>query len=158
MPDKRFRPRRLPKTERRDARAGTLKMQRAAVPHPGESLSLRPAPAEGGVADRWELICRDGWDWQNAPAPAGAASAGRPTVWVRTAILTNDQATVVRQWLDRISDPGTWWAVSRALQEPDSAPTVAPALREHPWLQTVLPAVLEASTEGAPPPPPANRS
>ncbi|HEU5316399.1 MAG TPA: hypothetical protein VFX49_09835 [Chloroflexota bacterium] len=157
MPDKRFRPRRLPKTERRDSRAGTLKMQRAAVPHPGESLTLRPAPSDGG-SERWELTCRDGWDWQVAPASQNAGGNGRPTVWVRTAILTGEQAAVVRQWLDRIGDPATWWAVSRALQEPDSAPNVAPALREHPWLQTVLPAVLEASTEGAPPPPPAPRS
>lgn len=156
MPDKRFRPRRLPKTERRDSRAGILKMQRAAVPHPGESMSLRPAPQTDGGPERWELICRDGWDWQPAPAPQNAG--GRPTVWVRTATLTAEQAAIVRQWLDRIGDPATWWSVSRALQTPESAPNVAAAFREHPWLQAIMPAVLEASTDGAPPPPPPSRS
>ena len=106
-----------------------------------------------GGPERWELICRDGWDWQPAPAAKGSEN-GPPNVWVRTAILNAEQAAVLRQWLDRIGDPATWWAVSRALQTPESAPNVAPALREHPWLNAVLPVVLEASTTGAPPPPP----
>ena len=40
---------------------------------------------------------------------------------------------------------------------PESSPTVAPALAQHPWLNSVLPAVLDASTDGAPPPPPGAR-
>jgi hypothetical protein len=133
-------------------------MQRSAVPQPDEPMTLRLVPSEGGL-ERWELICRDGWDWQRAPAPQGASNGSasngnRPLVWVRTAILTADQAAIMRQWLARISDPATWWDVSRALQTPEGSATFGPVLRDNPWLNVILPAVLEASTEGAPPPPP----
>ena len=162
MPDKRFRPRRLPRTERKDSKAGVLKMARTAAPQPAEAMTLRLISHADAGPERWELVCRDGWDWQPAPAQSngaanGSAGGGPGTVWVRSAILNAEQAAVVRHWLERIGDPATWWAVSRALQTPESAPNVAAALRDHPWLNAVLPVVLEASTNGAPPPPPANR-
>jgi hypothetical protein len=73
------------------------------------------------------------------------------------ATLSADQATVVGDWIERIKDPAVWWAVSRELQAPDSAPEVAAALAAYPWLTEVLPVLLEASTEGSPPPPPGAR-
>ena len=106
-----------------------------------------------GAVERWELICRDGWEWRQAPTPSGSNERG-PLVWVRVASLRVDQAQVIGQWIERIRDPAAWWEVSRALQTPESAPTVQQALIAHPWLREVLPAVLEASTDGAPPPPP----
>jgi hypothetical protein len=101
----------------------------------------------GGNAagEQWELICRDGWEWQRA--------AGQQ-VMVRTATLSADQAMVVREWIERIKDPAAWWAVSRELHSPDSSPEVAQALALAPWLAQVFPLLLEASTEGSPPPPP----
>jgi hypothetical protein len=92
----------------------------------------------------WELICRDGWDWRRVDGG----------VLVRVATLSAAQASVVQEWLDRIREPAVWWAVSRELQAPDSDREVAGAMRLHPWLGSVLPVLLEASTEGAPPPPP----
>ncbi len=74
---------------------------------------------------------------------------------VRVVTLTAEQARIVQDWLERIRDPAVWWAVSRELQAPESAPEVAQALRASPWLAQVLPVLLEASTEGSPPPPPA---
>jgi hypothetical protein len=121
------------------------------MPQPAMPTSLQMTPARDGDGDspeRWELICRDGWEWQRAQV------AGTPMVWVRAATLNADQASVVRHWIERIRDPRVWWEVSRAMQTPESAPVVAQALQANPWLGTILPVVLEASTEGAPPPPP----
>ena len=160
MPKKRptFRPQRRPGPRRdaQDARGSHGMLQRQAVPQPPSPTTLRLAGgAEDGGIERWELICRDGWEWQRAPAPNGAPGApGAPLVWVRRAVLSPDQASVVGQWIERIRDPASWWQVSRALQTPEGAPAVAQAIAANPWLQEVLPAVLEASTEGAPPPPP----
>ena len=154
MPKKRpsFRPQRRPgqRPERQDNRGGGIALQRQAVPQPESPATLRIAShSDDGGPERWELICRDGWDWQRAPG------AGSPMVWVRRAVLSPEQATVVGHWMEQIRDPASWWQVSRALQTPESAPQVAQALAAHPWLREVLPVVLEASTEGAPPPPPA---
>jgi hypothetical protein len=172
MPKKRpsFRPQRRPgpRGDRQDSRGGALTLQRQAMPQPEFATTLRlsggpgDADAAGGMPERWELICRDGWEWQRAPsasgasggAGTGASSSARPLVWVRRAQLTPDQAAVVGQWIERIRDPAAWWQVSRALQTPESAPDVAREIAANPWLQEVLPAVLEASTDGAPPPPP----
>ena len=154
MPAKRFRPQRPPRVAKSDPRAGGVPLLRRAVPQPDTSTSLRALPTgpEGGM-ERWELICRDGWDWQKAPTPPGGGS-GPPMVWVRAAILNPDQAQVVGHWLSRIRDSAVWWEVSRAMQTPESAPTVAQAMQTHPWLRDILAVMLEASTEGAPPPPP----
>ncbi len=124
--------------------AGRIAFERRTIPQPDSSLALHSL-GPPGPGEQWELVCRDGWEWQS---PA----AGR--VVVRVATLSADQAAVVGDWIERIKDPAVWWAVSRELQAPDSAPEVAAALATSPWLSGVLPVVLEASTEGSPPPPP----
>ena len=132
--------------DRRDA--GKISFERRSIPQPPNSITLRalgPA-ASGWGSDQWELICRDGWEWR---------ASGPGQVAVRVATLNAEQAAVVEEWIDRIKDPAVWWAVSRELQSPDSDPSVAAALAAAPWLTAVLPVVLEASTEGSPPPPPA---
>jgi hypothetical protein len=75
-------------------------------------------------------------------------------VVVRAAALSGEQAQIVGEWIERLKEPGVWWAVSRELQEPDSAPEVAQAVADHPWLTQVFPVLLEASVDGSPPPPP----
>ena len=157
MPKKRnsFRPPRRPgqRGERADGRGGVggVTLRRLAVPQPASPTTLRAAGGgNDGEPERWELTCRDGWEWQRAPDAGGV-----PRVWVRRAILNPDQAYVVGQWIEQIRDPASWWQVSRALQTPESAPTVAQQIAVNPWLRDVLPAILEASTDGAPPPPPA---
>ena len=109
-------------------------------------MILRSLNPMGGADEPWELQCRDGWEWQ---------SGGPGKVVVRVATLSTEQALIVQDWLRRIRDPAVWWAVSGELHSPDSAPEVAQALRTSPWLAQVLPVLLEASTEGSPPPPPA---
>lgn len=115
---------------------------------------LRPPSGAGG--SQWELQCRDGWEWRSSGGTAGAGgttSTGADLVLVRVATVSSDQAIVLQDWLERIKSPAVWWAVSRELQSPDSAPDVAQALRASPWLAEVLPVVLEASVDGAPPRP-----
>jgi hypothetical protein len=124
--------------------AGRVAFERRTVPRPEDPLTLRSL-GPVGPGERWELICRDGWEWR-------AGTAG--TVNVRVAILDADRAAVVGDWIQRIKEPAVWWAVSRELQAPDSAPAVAAALRADAWLAGVFPLLLEASTEGSPPPPP----
>jgi hypothetical protein len=114
------------------------------VPQPDVSVALKPLGAEAGP---WELIIRDGWEWQRS---------GAGQVVVRVATLSADQAEVVQGWIERIKTPAVWWAVSREIHSPGGSPEVAGALATDPWLAQVLPPLLEASTEGAPPPPPAN--
>jgi hypothetical protein len=127
--------------------AGRVTFERRAVPRPEAPLLLRSlGPA--GAGERWELVCRDGWEWR---------AGGPDLVAVRVATLDASRAAVVRDWIERIKDPAVWWAVSRELQAPDSAPAVAAALRADAWLAGVLPVLLEASTEGSPPPPPGAR-
>ena len=138
----------------RDTRPSTQKItfDRRAVPRPPTPVQLvgpgtPGAPnAPGSQADRWELICRDGWEWRQV-APGKVA--------VRVASLNAEQAQTVQEWLQRVKDPAFWWAASRELHSPGSSPEVADALARAPWLVEVLPVLLEASTEGAPPPPPA---
>jgi hypothetical protein len=122
--------------------------ERRAIPRPAASVMLRPSGASG---EQWELQCRDGWDWR---------SNGAGLVLVRVATFSPDRALIVQGWLERIKSPAVWWAVSRELHSPDSAPDVAQALRVFPWLAEVLPVVLEASMDGTPPQPtrPADRS
>ena len=146
------RPRRRLIAPARDVRAaGRIAFVRRVVPLPATSIMLTGLGSAGTSPERWELQCRDGWKWR-FPAP--------DKVMVRVAALTAEQALVVHDWLQRIKSPATWWAVSRELQAPGSAPEVgdvaevAAALRADPWLGDVLPALLEASTDGAPPPPP----
>ena len=103
----------------------------------------------GAESDRWELICRDGWEWRQV-------SPGK--VAVRVAALTGEQAHMVQEWVLRLKEPAFWWATSRELTSPGSSPEVGDALARAPWLVRVLPVLLEASTEGAPPPPPAQRT
>ena len=100
----------------------------------------------GTPDEQWELQCREGWEGRQSGAPDQGL--------VRVATLTPLQAQMVQGWLERIKDPAQWWAVSRELQSPDSAPEVARELRAAPWLTELLPALLEASTDGSPPPPP----
>jgi hypothetical protein len=127
---------------------GRIAFVRRAVPLPAHPLALRPlasgAAEESAAADRWELVCRDGWEWQRRDGDL---------VLVRVATLTADQAAVVQDWIERIKRPAAWWAVSRELHSPGTSPEVGRALAEAPWLAEVLPALLEASCEGAPPPP-----
>jgi hypothetical protein len=92
------------------------------------------------------LICRDGWEWRQL-------SPGK--VAVRVAALSGDQAQAVMEWIDRLKNPAFWWATNRELLSPGTSPEVGDALARAPWLTEVLPVLLEASTEGAPPPPPA---
>ncbi len=165
MPPRRGRFRRPPPSHsaRRDTRsAGRVALVRRAIPQPESPLILRPRPtaaptpeddhheANGsleGEAESWELICRDGWEWQ----PGGPSGSG--LVYVRVAELSPVQAQVVAEWVERIKTPAIWWAVSRELLAPGSSPEVARAIQMDPWLTEVLPLLLEASTEGAPPPP-----
>lgn len=165
MPPRRGRFRRPPPSHhpRRDARsAGRVAFVRRVVPRPESPLVLRPQPVAGsapeddhlgasgsgvGAAESWELICRDGWEWQ-AGGPSGSG-----LVYVRVAELSPAQAQVVAEWVERIKTPAIWWAVSRELLAPGSSPEVARAIQADPWLTEVLPVLLEASTEGAPPPP-----
>jgi hypothetical protein len=123
-----------------------FQFERRTIPQPDASIVLEPLGGQGDLSSEWELTCRDGWEWRAAGPPGHVA--------VRTAHLTADQAAVVREWIDRIADPGAWWGVSRELQSPDSAPEAAQALRQHPWLTEVFPVLLEASSDGSPPPPP----
>ncbi|HEX2032818.1 MAG TPA: hypothetical protein VHS99_01415 [Chloroflexota bacterium] len=120
---------------------------RRTVPLPPASLQLRPlgSAQPGGLDEQWELMCRDGWDWQQS---------GPNQVLVRVAILSSDQAAIVQEWIERIKDPAVWWAVSRELHSPGGSSEVSDVLSAEPWLEQVFPVLLEASTEGAPPPPP----
>ena len=97
-----------------------------------------------GATEPWELQCRDGWDWRSTAAGL---------VLVRVTTLSADRALIVQGWLERIKSPAVWWAVSRELHAPDSAPEVAQALRASPWLAEVFPVLLEASMDGIPPQP-----
>lgn len=115
------------------------------VPMPDSPLTLRAHGAMPPAGTPWELVCRDGWEWQRS---------GPGQVVVRVAALTDDQAQVVQEWIERIKDPGVWWAVSRELHSPGGSPEVSSTLAAYPWLEQVFPVLLEASTEGAPPPPP----
>lgn len=115
------------------------------MPMPAGPVTLTEVTGPDGPTGRWELICRDGWEWRHS---------GPGQVIVRVAALSADQAVVVQDWIERIKDPAVWWAVSRELQAPESEPEVYQALAAAPWLSQVLPVLLEASTEGAPPPPP----
>lgn len=114
---------------------------------PDSPLSLRTLGSgmPGEFGEQWELVCRDGWEWQHQ---------GPNQVVVRVVTLTADQAAVVQHWLERIKDPAAWWAVSRELHSPGGSTEVANAIATNPWLEQVFPVLLEASTEGAPPPPP----
>jgi hypothetical protein len=127
--------------------AARVAFERRTVPRPERPLTLRllGPGGPGGPGERWELVCRDGWEWR---------AGGPGVVAVRVATLDATRAAVVGPWIERIKDPAVWWAVSRELQAPDSAPEVATALRGDAWLAGVLPLLLEASTEGTPPPPP----
>jgi hypothetical protein len=143
------RPRRRLVAPGRDTRAaGRIAFVRRVMPQPPTSIVLTGLGPAGTSPERWELQCRDGWEWRfEAPGQA----------LVRVAALTAEQALVVNDWLQRIKSPAIWWAVSRELNSPGSAPEagdVAEALRAYPWLGDVLPVLLEASTDGAPPPPP----
>lgn len=165
MPPKRgrgaFRPRRT-FPSRSDGQNGRLAsgvvLERRVMPQPESSTSLRALLSSGEGGERWELICRDGWEWQRASSgaagAAGTPAGGRPLVWVRSATLSADQAAIVRDWIERIRTPAVWWEVSRALQTPEGSATVSRALDANPWLRDVLLTILEASAEGAPPPPP----
>ena len=135
-------PRHKPTREMR--KSGRVAFERRAVPRPDAPVLLRALGAAGTAGERWELQCRDGWEWRER---------GAGLVLVRVATFSPDQALVVRGWLERIKTPTVWWAVSRELQSPDSAPDVAQALRAAPWLAQVLPVLLEASSEGIPPRP-----
>ncbi len=115
------------------------------MPRPASPAVLAALGGAGGATDRWELICRDGWDW-NEVKPGEVA--------VRVATLSADQAMVVQDWLQRLKQPTVWWAISRELNAEGSSPEVSAAIAGNPWLAQVLPVLLEASTEGAPPPPP----
>jgi hypothetical protein len=125
-------------------KAGRVAFERRAVPRPAAPVLFRALGTAGTSSEQWELQCRDGWDWRDN-------GAGR--VLVRVATFSPDRALVVQGWLERIKTPAVWWAVSRELQSPDSAPDVAQALRAAPWLAQVLPVLLEASVEGIPPRP-----
>ncbi len=109
------------------------------MPQPPASVTLEESGSDG-----WLLVCRDGWDWQ----PAGPGQ-----VVVRAATLSPDQGETVRVWIDKLRDPAVWWSVSREINNADSSPEVADAMRRAPWLAQVLPILLEASVDGAPPPP-----
>jgi hypothetical protein len=122
-----------------------MEFARRTMPMPAGPVTLTEAVGPDGLTGRWELICRDGWEWREA---------GPGQVLVRVAALSADQAAIVQNWIERIKDPAVWWAVSRELQAPESEPEVYQALTASPWLSQVLPVLLEASTEGAPPPPP----
>ena len=134
-------------TRRQEPKDSAPKMTfaRRKMPRPTESVILRPLgeAGRGGVSE-WELVCRDGWEWR---------SEGDGMVVARSMTLNEMQAQVVRQWIEKIRVPATWWAVSRELNAQDSSPEVAAALRAAPWLEQVLPVLLEASVDGAPPPP-----
>jgi hypothetical protein len=128
-----------------------IKFDRREIARPAASVQLvgPGAPGTPGAAgDRWELICRDGWEWRQV-------SPGK--VAVRVAWLSGEQALAVQEWLQRLKDPAFWWATSQELHSPGSSAEVGDALARAPWLAQVLPVLLEASTEGAPPPPPAQR-
>ena len=141
---RRSRPTRRPAT--RETRAASrLVFDRRTVPQPAASVRLTGLGPPGTTPEQWELVCRDGWEWRQV-------SPGQ--VAVRVATLSADQALVVHDWLERLKDPGYWWATSRELHTPGTAPEVAEALARAPWLNEVLPVLLEASTDGAPPPPP----
>jgi hypothetical protein len=128
-------------------KSGRVAFERRAIPRPEASVIFRrlgAAAPPGAAGDRWELQCRDGWDWR---------SSGPGLVFVRVATFSPDQAPVVQGWVDRIKSPSIWWAVSRELQLPESAPEIAQALRTAPWLAEVFPVLLEASVDGVPPRP-----
>lgn len=125
-------------------KAGRVAFERRAIPRPVAPVMLHASGTAGTADEQWELQCRDGWDWR---------SNGAGLVLVRVATFSPDQALVVQGWVERLKSPATWWAVNRELQLPDSTPDVAQALRATPWLKEVLPVLLEASTEGSPPPP-----
>ncbi len=141
MPAKRFRPKLPPRRSPEKEQAAKITFAKRSVPKPDASVTLLPLGTDG---TQWELVVRDGWEWQ--PAANGLVQA-------RTLVLNEAQATVVREWIDKIRHPGTWWAVSRELNALDSSPEVAAALRAAPWLGKILPVLLEASMDGAPPPP-----
>jgi hypothetical protein len=130
----------------RDSRPSSrIQFDRRTVPQPASSVVLTGLGAPGSASERWELMCRDGWDWRQV-TPGHVA--------VRIATLSADQALVVNDWLQRLKEPAFWWATSRELHSPGTSTDVADALSQAPWLAEVLPVLLEASTEGAPPPPP----
>jgi hypothetical protein len=123
-----------------------VQFERRTVPRPQSSIVLRPLDPDAPDSAPWELVCRDGWEWRNSGAPG--------QVIVRVATLGSHQALVLQDWIERIKEPAVWWAVSRELQSPGVSPEVSATLAAEPWLNQVLPVVLEASTEGVPPPPP----
>jgi hypothetical protein len=130
----------------RDTRTSDrIQFERRTVPRPAAPAVLVAVGGGGGATDRWELVCRDGWEWREVK-PGQVA--------VRVAPLSADQAQVVQDWLTRLKQPTVWWAVSRELNSEGSSPEVGQAMAANPWLSQVLPVLLEASTEGAPPPPP----
>ena len=132
----------------RDSHASAqIKFERRAVTRPASSVQLIAAAHAGGGTERYELICRDGWEWRQL-SPGMVA--------VRVATLDADQAQIVEEWLQRLRDPAFWWATSHELTSPGSSSEVGDALARTPWLAQVLPVVLEASTDGAPPPPPSS--
>ncbi len=145
----RYRPPPRRPTQRESRPSTQVQFIRRAVPLPSAPIVLRmvaPAPdADEPAGEQWELTCRDGWEWRFTEGNR---------VLVRVAQVSAEQAQIIQDWIQRIQDPAVWWAVSRELHSPDSSPDVARALRASPWLTQVLPVLLEASTEGAPPPPP----
>jgi len=146
MPPRRYRTKQPTKRGPQGVPRGGFKVAftRRTVPMPQSSIMLRGGDGPDGSNGPWELICRDGWEWRREGAG----------VIVRVATLTPDQASVVSEWIDRIKSPAMWWAVTQELQSPESSVEVGRALDAYPWLSGVLPVLLEASTDGAPPPPP----
>ena len=70
--------------------AGRIAFERRTTPQPDSPLALHSL-GPPGPGEQWELVCRDGWEWQS---PA----AGR--VVVRVATLSADQAAVVGDVLE----------------------------------------------------------
>ena len=135
-------PRNKPTKEMR--KSGRVAFERRSIPLPSAPVVLSRFGVAGTSDEQWQLQCREGWDWR---------SGGAGLVMVRVATFSPDRAQILQDWLERIKTPSVWWAVSRELQSPDSAPEVAQALRAAPWLAQVFPVLLEASVEGVPPRP-----
>lgn len=140
----RNRPQPRDKLAKETRKSGRVAFERRIIPHPGAPVIFNRLGAPGTSGEQWELQCRDGWDWR---------STGGGLVMVRVATFGPDRAPVVQGWVERIKSASVWWAVSRELQSPESAPEVAQALRASPWLAEVFPVLLEASMEGSPPRP-----
>ena len=133
--------------DRRDA--GKISFERRSIPQPPNSITLQalgPADFRLGLRSVGDSSRRDGWEWR---------ASGPGQVAVRVATLNAEQAAVVEEWIDRIKDPAVWWAVSLRTAVAGQRLQRRRALAAAPWLTAVLPVVLEASTEGSPPPPPA---